>query len=169
MTNGTGASPHGSGGAPVSALWPADSPAVTAHIATLQGIINRLAGNSASCKTWCISLVAALVSLSGATRMPAIVPVALVPVVVFAFLDTMYLAQERAYRGLYAEVVGKVRAKTYDISVAFNVSAPLRLPSGWSAFFSWSIWPVYLGLVSLYVVARATGWLAVLAPRAAGG
>ena len=39
-----------------SPLWPADSPAVTAHINLLQGIINRLANNSASCKTWCLPL-----------------------------------------------------------------------------------------------------------------
>jgi hypothetical protein len=34
----------------VSPLWPADDPAVAAHINLLQGIINRLANNSASCK-----------------------------------------------------------------------------------------------------------------------
>jgi hypothetical protein len=34
-----------------SLLWPADNPAVTAHINLLQGVINRLANNSAACKT----------------------------------------------------------------------------------------------------------------------
>src|SRR5262245_14436128 len=103
-----------------SALWPADNPAVTAHITLLQGIINRLATASASCKTWCITLVAALVSLAGSTRVPVIVTVALVPVVVFAFLDTMYLAQERAYRDLYKRIVDEIRAGTYSRANTFE-------------------------------------------------
>src|ERR1700730_5201974 len=68
-----------------SPLWPADNPAVTTHISMLQGIINRLANNSGSCKTWCLTVVSALLSLAGATHLPAIVTFALVPVVIFGF------------------------------------------------------------------------------------
>src|ERR1700730_1981892 len=89
----------------LSPLWPADNSPVVAHITLLQGIINRLANNSASCKTWCLTLVAALISLAGATRVPAIVTGALVPIVIFGFVDAMYLAQEHAYRDLYTRVV----------------------------------------------------------------
>jgi hypothetical protein len=56
-----------------SPFWPADSPAATTHITLLQGIITRLANNSASCKTWCLTLVAALLSLSGAAHLPQMV------------------------------------------------------------------------------------------------
>jgi hypothetical protein len=56
-----------------SPVWPADSPAVMAHINLLQGIINRLANNSACCKTWCLALVGALLSLAGATHPPVVV------------------------------------------------------------------------------------------------
>ena len=85
-----------------SPFRPADNPAAIEHIKLLQGIVNRLANNSASCKTWCLTLVAALLSLAGTSRNLAIVPISLVPVVVFGFIDTMYLAQERAYRDLQA-------------------------------------------------------------------
>lgn len=145
-----------------SPLWPADNPAVTAHVNLLQGIINRLANNSASCKTWCITLVGALVSLAGATRVPGIVTFALVPVVIFGFMDTMYLAQERAYRELYGEVINMIRDKTYSHANVFEARAPLRFSMFWSTLASWSIFPVYLGLISMYAVAHFTGWLNAL-------
>lgn len=151
-----------------SVLWPADNPAVTAHISLLQGIINRLATSSASCKTWCITLVAALVSLAGATRIPAIVAVALVPVVIFGFLDSMYLAQERAYRVLYGVIVGKVRDGTYSLADAFEAKAPLTPGGCFKAFWSWAVFPLYLGLLSIYVVAQCGGWLRLLARPASG-
>src|ERR1700752_55147 len=85
-----------------------ENAATTAHINLLQGIIDRLANNSASCKTWCLSIVAPLLSLAGAVHAPVLVTIALVPVAVFAFIDTMYLAHEAAYRELYGRIVAKI-------------------------------------------------------------
>src|SRR5580704_1167163 len=108
-----------------SPLWPADNPAVVAHVNLLQGIVNRLAGNSASCKTWCLTLVGALVSLAGATHVAGIVTFALVPVVIFGFMDTMYLAQEKAYRDLYGDIVARIRNGSYSLADAYAAGAPL--------------------------------------------
>lgn len=143
-------------------LWTADNPAVMAHVNLLQGIINRLANNSASCKTWCLTLVAALVSLAGATRVPGIITFALVPVGIFGFMDVMYLAQERAYRDLYNRIIESVRDGSYSLKNIYEARAPLRLSQVFSAFTSWAIYPVYLGIVALYLVAYFMGWLAVL-------
>jgi hypothetical protein len=145
-----------------SPFWPADNPAVMAHINLLQGIINRLANNSASCKTWCLTLVAALLSLAGSTHIAGIVTVALVPVVVFGFMDTMYLAQERAYRDLYARTVGAIRDRSYKLSNVFDAGAPLTFPRFCYALASWSIFPVYLSLIVAYVVAALTGGITLL-------
>jgi len=145
-----------------SPFWPADSPTVIAHVNLLQGIISRLAGNSASCKTWCIALVSAFLSLAGATHLPGIVSFALVPVVVFAFMDAMYLNQERAYRALYTAKVNAIRQRTYVISDAFDASAPVQFSGIWSALASWSICPVYLTLIVAYFVVLWTGWLSLL-------
>jgi hypothetical protein len=146
-----------------SPLWPAESPAVTAHMNLLQGIINRLANNSASCKTWCLTLVSALVSLAGAMRAPGIITFALVPVVIFGFMDAMYLAQEKSYRELYGRVVASIRNGPYTLNDVYEASAPLRAEHVFSALASWSIYPVYLGLVAAYLFAHFKGWLAVLA------
>jgi len=146
-----------------SPLFPADSPAVTTHINLLQGIINRLANNSSSCKTWCLALVGALLSLAGATRTPAIAAFALVPVVIFGFVDTMYLAQEKAYRDLYDAVVAAVRDGSYGRENAFNAKARRGFAHVMWALTSWSILPIYGGLIAAWCVAQERGWLALLA------
>jgi hypothetical protein len=145
-----------------SPLWPADNSAVNAHVNLLQGIINRLAGNSASCKTWCLTLVGALFSLAGAAHVPGIITFALVPVVIFGFMDTMYLAQEKAYRDLYACIVSAIRGGAYAPVNAYEARAPLKWRLVGEAFASWSIWPVYLGLIAAYLVAHFAGWLTAL-------
>jgi len=144
-------------------LSPADNAGAIAHINLIQGIINRLANNSASCKTWCLTLVGALVSLAGATRVAGIITFALLAVLIFAFLDSMYLAQERSYRELYARISAKIRDRSYGLQDAFEARAPLKKTSAFAAFFSWSIWPVYGGLIAAYVLAYMKGWLALLA------
>ena len=140
-----------------------DSPAVAAHINLLQGIINRLANNSSSCKTWCLALVGALLSLAGATHVPAIVTFALIPVVIFGVLDGMYLAQERAYRRLYGGIVGLIRAGDYRRADAYEAGAPIGLADLLSSLASWSIFPIYGSLIVAYIIADVRGWLAVLA------
>src|SRR5882672_3037984 len=145
-----------------SPLWPADNSAVTSHIELLQGIINRLADNSASCKTWCITLVGALLSLAGATHVEGVAAFALLPVVMFGFMDTMYLAQERAYRDLYTRIVGTIRDRSYKLSTAFEARAPLDFGGFCAALTSWSVYPIYLGLILAYLTAHFTGWLSLL-------
>jgi hypothetical protein len=149
-----------------SPLFPADNPAVTTHINLLQGIINRLANNSASCKTWCLTLVAALLSLAGTTHTPAIVTFALVPVVLFGFVDTMYLAQEKAYRDLYERTIGALQCGSYTIARVYNAKANLSFGNVCWALTSWAIWPVYGGLIAAYFEAARRGWLELLAPAA---
>ena len=146
-----------------SPLIAIDAPAVAAHINLLQGIINRLANNSSSCKTWCLTLVGALLSLAGATRVPAIATFALIPVVIFGFLDGMYLAQERAYRELYGRIAGLIRDGDYRRADVYEAAAPMGFASLLSSLKSWSIFPIYGGLILAYIVAHFSGWLAVLA------
>jgi hypothetical protein len=146
----------------VSAFWPADNSAVTAHINLLQSIIARLANNSASCKTWCLLLVSAFISFAGATRTPSMITFALVPVLIFGFMDAMYLAQERAYRDLYGRIVTSIRSGAYGRNDVFEAGAPVDSSGLSSALRSWSIFPVYGGLILGYLVAYQAGWLPVL-------
>jgi hypothetical protein len=102
------------------------------------------------------------VSLAGATHVPGIIAFALVPVVIFGFLDSMYLAQERSYRDLYSRIRAKINTGSYALEDTFEARAPLSFGRTLRAFGSWSIFPVYLGLVAIFFLAYFKGWLSVL-------
>lgn len=73
-----------------------ESPAVQSHISMLQGIINRMAGNSANCKNWTVTLVAAMLVLLVDKNMQ--IPnawICLIPMGLFYLLDCYYLGLER--------------------------------------------------------------------------
>jgi hypothetical protein len=148
-----------------SPLSPADNPAVTAHLNMIQGVITRMANNSMSCKTWCLTLTGAIIGLAGAAHIPNIVGFVLLPALVFGFLDTMYLAQENAYRDLFGDVVKSVRDKTYTLKCAYAMGPKIKFGHIVWSVFSWSVWPVYGGLIVAYYVASSTGWIAGLAQK----
>ena len=75
----------------------ADSSGIQAHLTMMQGVINRMAENSRSCKVWCVTLVAAVLVLVARTGEPQHALVALVPTLLFLLLDSYYLALERAF------------------------------------------------------------------------
>lgn len=144
-----------------------EHPAFLAHMTMLQGAITRLSGNSSACKVWCLGLVTALLSLSGAARSPALMQLALMPVFVFALLDAGYLAQERRFRAAFEAFARKARTNTYVRSDLFQLrsaeSTGTEKGHGLlAALLSWSIWPVYGGLALAYGVARSAGLLDLL-------
>ena len=66
------------------------------YISLLQESINRMASNSANCKTWLISLVAAIAALQLAkSDLRAILWVAVGLVLLFYLLDSIYLRIEK--------------------------------------------------------------------------
>lgn len=148
-----------------SPLALAGNPAVIAHMNQLQSIINRLATSSASCKTWCLGLVTATIGLAGVTHAPAVVGFALVPITIFGYLDTCYLAQERAYRQHFERHAEDIRQLRYELKNVFDVRVKSGVPSAILAFTSWSIWPVYIGLATVFFVARHQGYLQLIAGR----
>jgi hypothetical protein len=141
------------------ALAPVESNSVIAHLNMLQAVVTRLAGNSAQCKTWCVAIVSALFGLAGATKSGQIAVAAIIPIVVFGFVDAAYLANEKAYRDLYNSVVEKIRNRTYGLADYANLSAPADAGHYLWALSSWSVWPVYLGLIIAYVVVLLSGLL----------
>ncbi len=91
-----------------------------AHLEMLQGIINRMAGNSFLIKGWTITLVAALFALAQKESNPTFMYLAYFPALIFWALDAYYLWQERLFRKLY----DKVRAaeeKSIDFSMNTSV------------------------------------------------
>ena len=79
---------------------------IRVHLQMMQSVITRMADNSRACKTWAVTLVAAILVVvarfgtsSGETAIePNAALIALVPTILFWVLDSYYLALERAFR-----------------------------------------------------------------------
>lgn len=73
------------------------------YLGMIQGIINRMAGNSAIMKGFAATIIAAMLGMvaSGDTEWYYYL-IALIPLGAFIVLDIFYLSLERKYRNLYA-------------------------------------------------------------------
>ena len=74
------------------------------HLELIQGVINRMAGNSFHLKGWSVVLVSALFALAGKDKAVSFVYLAFLPAIAFWVLDGYFLWQERMYRKLYNAV-----------------------------------------------------------------
>ena len=66
-----------------NASFDAESVAVQKHLEIMQGVIQRMAENSRSCKVWCVTLVAATLVLVARTGEPRHALIALIPTLLF--------------------------------------------------------------------------------------
>lgn len=133
-----------------------DSESVRAHLAGLQGTVSRLAGNSAQCKTWAVTLTAALLALTLEKGIAVAMPVAALPIVIFALLDTYYLSLERRTRNLYIAFADKVRGDVVPESaeaLLFSFGRTQTNVTFRACLRSGSVWIFYLGLLLLAAVA----------------
>ena len=71
------------------------------HLEFIQGVINRMAGNSFLLKGWSVTLVAALFALSAKESYLGFVYLAYFPAIAFWILDGYFLRQEKLFRELY--------------------------------------------------------------------
>ena len=76
------------------------------HLEFIQNIITRMNTNSFQIKEWMITIVSALLALFASSDNEKVlyIFVAIAPTLIFWFLDSYYLQQERKYRGLYDDV-----------------------------------------------------------------
>lgn len=109
---------------------PKEEPAVQAHIAMLQGIINRVAGNSANCKTWTVAIIGGILSMSN-IGIPFLF-ISLLICVVFLLLDCFYLGVER-------EIIAKQEDFLNDMDNGKDIDDRLykidRSPQEWGRHF----------------------------------
>ena len=131
-----------------------NSPAVQTHLTMMQGVINRIAENSRSCKVWCVTLAAAVLVLVARTGEPQHALIALVPTLLFLFLDSYYLALERAFiRSQNAFVAKLHRGELKPGDVYRVVPTGMGLLSVGRCLGSVSIWLFYPLLVVTVVLA----------------
>lgn len=132
-----------------------ESSAVQAHISLLQGIINRMANNSANCKTWTITIVAAMLVLLVDKNFN--IPnawVCFIPIVLFYLVDCYYLGLERLCIKSQKNFIAKVSNGNFinELFVVNELSGfCAQLCSTIKATASFSTTPFYL-IVALFVL-----------------
>lgn len=132
-----------------------DSPAALHHMNTLQMIINRMAINSATCKTWSIMLLSTIAFLFANTKASTLILLAFVPWCLFLCFDAYYLAMERRFRNDYKALAEGLRTEGIELAQLFEIHAASRkeqILALFCAMRSLSIWPVY-GALGILLIA----------------
>ena len=132
-----------------------DSLAVHVHLGIIQSVIQRMESNSSSSKAWCITLVSAVLVFVADKSKPEYACIAVIPTILFLFLDAYYLALEKAFRDSYNDFIDKLHQGCITPGDLFAV-----VPSGSlfrqfvKALRSFSVWPMYLSLLCMIYLAK---------------
>lgn len=126
------------------------------YISLLQENINRMAANSANCKTWLVTILAALLAVQASiVELRGIVWIALIPAVLFYLLDSYYLGLERRFIKLEGRFVKEIKAggDTTQLQYDFNVKGVMSdVKATFLAMGSTSTWPFYIAIIVVVVV-----------------
>lgn len=128
------------------------------EIDLIEDIIKRFASNSFMIKGWTVTLVSVTLLLKGDDKHLLL---AILPTLVFWFLDTYFLRQERIYRLLFDWIV---KSRPTSDEFIFNLTPhgrlkklahELRKPVQSFGFirvmFSKTIWPLYISILVLII------------------
>ncbi len=108
-----------------------------AHLSFIQPIITRMGQNSIQIKSWCITLITALITFYASNRTSfdyrCFIWVLVVANILFLLMDVYYLALEKGYRHLYKVVAGiesyrDVIIKDYDTTLPEQFKEIKMLP-----------------------------------------
>ncbi|CAL2106519.1 membrane hypothetical protein [Tenacibaculum sp. 190524A02b] len=90
---------------------------VEKHLDYIQSVISRHNSNSFMIKGWTITIVSAIFALAGSLKEPILAIIPVMPILVFWYLDSFYLANERCYISLYncATSDYKLKIKNKDL------------------------------------------------------
>lgn len=127
-----------------------DSQMKVEHLKMVQGVVIRMAGNSAQMKTWAVSLVTACIVFSGLSDDPhwLIGAGGCVPVIAFWAMDVKYLHLERCYRELHKVIVSGEQAVSFDLDYQPYVG---KAHSLCKIAISWSVLLFYGALLVVMV------------------
>lgn len=137
----------------------AENPAVIKHMEMYQGIISRMANNSAACKNWGIPLVAVILGFVVDSKNLDLTILAFLTILILFFLDSYYLMLENRFRTGFDASAEKVRKGKFTSEELFRLLPMGSEKAFWlKAFTSFATWPVYVGLLAVvvfgYVVVR---------------
>ena len=145
--------------APEDTFLDADNEAVIKHMEMYQGIITRMAGNSAACKTWGVPLVAAILGFMIQGKNINLVFLAILTSFILFYLDSYYLMLENRFRDGFNDSAKKIQKGKFPQSNLFKMLPMGTEKAHWQkALKSTATWPLYLGLILMMIF----GYFAVI-------
>lgn len=124
------------------------------QMSTLQDIIKRMAENSRNTKTWCISIVSALLIFSSKTETLSWFILAL-PILPLMYLDMYYLSLETFFIGHYNILKQNYKESKVDLINVYDMESPKGKLDIFYQIRSQSVWPFYSLLI---IIAGSIGY-----------
>jgi hypothetical protein len=105
------------------------------HLATIQAIISRLAGNSFEVRKWSVGVITVILGFTADKADWRLAFLALLAALVFWYLDSFYLYQERRFRTLFERIrqapVAQLEAQPYFLNPDYRAGeSAFPVPSG---------------------------------------
>ena len=129
------------------------------HLEFIQATITRMNQNSFQIKGWMITIISALLALYANSGNTIYIFIAIVPAIVFWFLDAYYLQQERKFRGVYNDVAGlssedsRLEIRDFEMPIQKYQCGKYCY---FNVLFSKTIFPLYgiviVGLIIAYIL-----------------
>ena len=119
------------------------------HLEFIQNIITRMNTNSFQLKGIAITIVSAFLAIHASTQNVIFVFLGIPPTLLFWFLDSYYLQQERKFRGIYNDVTGLktiIEVKPYEMPIHKYTKKIDKQFSYSNVFFSKTIFWVYFSI-----------------------
>lgn len=140
------------------------------YLQMMQENITRMAGNSANAKTWLVTIVTGFFAIGcSIIDLDWWLLLAIIPIVVFWYIDAYYLSLERALRNreqIYINLMNSLESTgdnlidekqntLFDFRPLFmdNDDDDLKLKKTKCMMFNKSVYPVYLIMLFLIIVA----------------
>ena len=140
------------------------------YLQMMQENITRMAGNSANAKTWLVTIVTGFFAIGCSIKdLDWWLLLAIIPIVVFWYIDAYYLSLERALRNreqIYINLMNSLESTgdnlidekqntLFDFRPLFmdNDDDSLKLKKTKCMMFNKSVYPVYLIMLFLIIVA----------------
>ena len=138
------------------------------YLQMMQENITRMAGNSANAKTWLVTIVTGFFAIGCSIKdLDWWLLLAIIPIVVFWYIDAYYLSLERALRNreqIYINLMNSLESTgdnlidekqntLFDFRPLFMDNDDLKLKKTKCMMFNKSVYPVYLIMLFLIIVA----------------
>ena len=125
----------------------------------LQNNIARMSSCSANEKNIEIAIISSILAIyaaqanTGCISNKKILLIAIVPTILFCFLDAYYLSLEKSFRDLYNEIAaGTSTVKIFEIPIGKNKSVLNTIKSILVSMTSLSVYPFYGGIIIMMVI-----------------